>query len=72
MPTNQDPKIIQYAIYNPSLVCTSLGLLLIASSINNIEQEELLLLANEFCPTCAIFTTNPGSLTMGFAGADPR
>src|SRR3954463_11182338 len=44
----------------------------IASSSNNIEQEELLLLADEYRPTCAISMTNIGSLTMGFAGADPR
>ena len=32
----------------------------------------LLLLADEYRPTCAISMTNPGSLTMGFAEGDPR
>src|SRR3954470_11105259 len=44
----------------------------IAPSHNNIEQEVLLLLADEYRPTCAFSMTNPGSLTMGFSGADPR
>ena len=50
----------------------ALASLLIAPSRNNIEQEVLLLLADEYRPTCAISMTNPGSLTMGFAGVDPR
>src|ERR1041385_557734 len=45
---------------------------IIAPSRNNIEQEVLLLLAIEYRPTCAVSMTNPGSLTMGFAGVDPR
>src|ERR1041385_1145062 len=44
----------------------------IAPSRNNIEQEVLLLLADEYRPTCTFSMTNPGSLTMGFPGADPR
>src|SRR3954464_12757357 len=44
----------------------------IAPSCNNIEQEVLLLLADEYRPTCAISLTNPGSLTMEYAEADPR
>src|SRR3954470_14784509 len=44
----------------------------IAPSRNNIEQEVLLLLADEYRQTCAISMTNPGSLTMGFAGFNPR
>src|ERR1041385_855812 len=44
----------------------------IAPSRNNIEQEALLLLADEYRPTCSFSMTNPGSLTMGFAEADPR
>src|SRR3954470_16782521 len=50
----------------------ALASIVIAPSSNNIEQEVLLLLADEYRPTCAISMTNPGSLTMGFAGADPR
>src|SRR4051812_30798049 len=50
----------------------ALASLVIAPSRNNIEQEVLLLLANEYHPTCPISMTNPGSLTMGFAEADPR
>ena len=46
--------------------------IVIAPSSNNIEQEVLLLLADEYRPTCAISMTNPGSLTMGFSRADPR
>src|SRR3954464_13338356 len=46
--------------------------IVIAPSRNNIEQEVLLLLADEYRPTCAISMTNPGSLTMGFTEADPR
>src|ERR1041385_8985070 len=45
---------------------------IIAPSRNNIEQEVLLLLADEYRPACAFSMTNPGSLTMGFAGVDPR
>src|SRR4051812_27302113 len=41
-------------------------------SRNNIEQEVLLLLADEYHPTCAISMTNRGSLNMGFSEADPR
>ena len=44
----------------------------IAPSSNNIEKVLLLLLDDEYRPTCAISMTNPGSLTMGFAGAYPR
>src|ERR1041385_6789386 len=44
----------------------------IAPSCNNIEQEVLLLLADEYHPTCSFSMTNPGSLTMGFAEADPH
>ena len=44
----------------------------IAPSRNNIEQEVLLLLADEYRPTCTFSMTNQGSLTMGFPGADPR
>ena len=65
-------EIIQYITCNPSSVRTSFGLPVITSPSNNIEQEELLLLADEYRPTCAISMTNPGSLTMGFVGADPR
>src|SRR3954466_3004734 len=43
----------------------------IAPSRNNIEQEVLLLLADEYRPTCSFSMINPGSLTMGFAEADP-
>ena len=50
----------------------ALASLVIAPSSNNIEQEVLLLLADEYRPTCAFSMTNPGSLTMGFAAADPR
>src|SRR3954464_3820820 len=50
----------------------ALASFVIASSSNNIEQEELLLLADEYRPTCATFMTNPGSLTTGFVEADPR
>src|SRR3954471_3872368 len=50
----------------------ALASLVISPSRNNIEQEVLLLLADEYHPTCAISMTNPGSLNMGFAGADPR
>ena len=50
----------------------ALASLVIAPSSNNIEQEVLLLLADENHPTCSISMTNPGSLTMGFAEADPR
>src|SRR3954469_11464083 len=46
--------------------------LVIAPSQNNIEQEVLLLLAYEYRPTCSFSMINPGSLTMGFAEADPR
>ena len=61
-------------IQSTHLVLTELALasLVIAPSHNNIEHEVLLLLADEYRPTCAISMTNPGSLTMGFAGADPR
>src|SRR3954454_19719607 len=48
----------------------ALASLVIAPSRNNIEQEVLLLLADEYRPTCSFSMTNPGSLTMGFAGAD--
>src|SRR3954466_3256152 len=50
----------------------ALASLVIAPSRNNIEQEVLLLLADEYRPTCPFSMTNPGSLTMGFAGVDPR
>src|SRR3954469_17963243 len=50
----------------------ALASIVISPSSNNIEQEVLLLLADEYHPTCAISMTNPGSLNMGFAGADPR
>src|SRR3954468_23726794 len=50
----------------------ALASLVIAPSRNNIEQEVLLLLADEYHPTCCFSMTNPGSLTMGFAEADPR
>src|SRR3954466_7847796 len=50
----------------------ALASLVIAPSRNNIEQEVLLLLADEYRPTCVISMTNPVSLTMGFAEADPR
>src|SRR3954468_11522422 len=55
-----------------ALCALALASFVIVSSSNNIEQEELLLLADEYRPTYAISMTNPGSLTMGFAGADPR
>ena len=55
-----------------ALCALALASSVIASPSNNIEQEELLLLADEYRPTCAISMTNPGSLTMGFAEADPR
>ena len=45
--------------------------LVIAPSRNNIEHEVLLLLADEYRLTYAISMTNPGSLTMGFAGLIP-
>src|ERR1041385_9016633 len=44
----------------------------IAPLRNNIEQEVLLLLADEYRATCAFSMINPGSLTMGFAGVDLR
>src|ERR1041385_7799246 len=50
----------------------ALDSLVIAPSRNNIEQEVLLLLADEYRPTCSFSMINPGSLTMGFAEADPR
>src|ERR1041385_697407 len=50
----------------------ALASIVIAPSRDNIEQEVLLLLADEYFPTCGISMTNPGSLTMGFAGDDPR
>src|SRR3954469_10184150 len=46
--------------------------LVIAPSQNNIEQEVLLLLADEYRPTCSFSMINPGSLNMGFSEADPR
>src|SRR3954469_20936504 len=49
----------------------ALSSIVIAPSSNNIEQEVLLLLADEYRPTCPSSMTNPGSLTMGFVGADP-
>src|ERR1041385_9135308 len=42
----------------------------IAPSRNNIEQEVLLLLVDEYRPTCSFSMTNPGSLTMVFAEAN--
>src|SRR3954462_7002900 len=50
----------------------ALASLVIAPSRNNIEQEVLLVLDDEYRPTCPFSMTNPGSLTMGFAEADPR
>src|SRR3954462_9234828 len=50
----------------------TLASLVIAPSRNNIDQEVLLLLADEYRPTCPFSMTNPGSLTMGFAEADTR
>ena len=44
----------------------------VTPSNNNIEQEVLLLLADEYRPTCSFSMINPGSLTMGFAEADPH
>src|SRR3954466_13064196 len=64
--------IIQSPIYSLVLRELSLASLVIAPSCNNIEQELLLLLANEYRPTCSFSMINPGSLTMGFAEADPR
>src|SRR3954471_14492405 len=43
-----------------------------APSHNTIEQEVLLLLANEYRQPVPSLRSNPGSLTMGFAEADPR
>src|SRR3954470_18081388 len=53
--------MIQHPIYSPGLARTHLGLPCNRPSRNNIEQEVLLLLADEYRPTCAISTTNPGS-----------
>src|ERR1041385_3421864 len=61
-----------YTIYSPGLERTRLGLPCNRPSRNSIEQEVLLLLADEYRPTCSFSMTNPGSLTMGFAEADPR
>src|SRR4051812_21734254 len=55
-----------------AMCALALASLVIASSSNNIEQEELLLLADEYRPARPISMTNPGSLTMEFVGADPR
>src|ERR1041385_2147208 len=63
---------IQYASTLLVLRELALASLVIASSRNNIEQEVLLLLADEYRPTCFFSMTNPGSLTMGFAEVDPR
>src|SRR3954471_10064242 len=43
-----------------------------APSHNTIEQEVLLLLADEYRQPVPSLRSNPGSLTMGFAEADPR
>src|SRR3954468_15624677 len=50
----------------------ALASLVIAPSRNNIEKEVLLLLTDEYRPTCPFSMTNPGSLSMGFAEADPH
>src|SRR3954470_3286706 len=68
---------IQHPISNiqsTPLVLRELALasLVIAPSRSNIEQEVLLLLADEYRPSCSFSMINPGSLTMGFAEADPR
>src|SRR3954466_14331010 len=64
-------RSIQYASTLLVLRELALASLVIAPSRNNIEQEVLLLLADEYRPTCSFSMTNPGSLAMGFAEADP-
>ena len=42
----------------------ALASIVIAPSRDNIEQEVLLLLADEYRPTCSFSMTNPGSLAI--------
>src|SRR3954463_3827386 len=67
-----DVKIIQYTISNPSLVRTSLGL-----PCNRISKQQYRAGTSPPISRRAIgqlvpLMTNPGSLTMGFSGVDPR
>src|SRR3954466_6343724 len=64
--------IIQSPIYSLVLRELSLASLVITPSHNNIEQEVLPLLADEYRPTCSFSMINPGSLAMGFSEAYPR
>ena len=60
-------------ICNPSLARISLGFpCKHISPRNNIEQERILLLADELIVQPVLLMNNPGSQTMGFAGVEPR
>src|SRR4051812_47170573 len=67
-----DISIIESTIHTSGLARTRLDFPCNCPSLNTIEQEVLLLLADEYHPTCSFSMINPGSLTMGFAEADPR
>src|SRR4051812_20859754 len=67
-----DISIIESTIHTSGLARTRLDFPCNCPSLNTIEQEVLLLLADEYRPTCSFSMINPGSLTMGFAEADPR
>src|SRR4051812_39288921 len=67
-----DISIIESTIHTSGLARTRLDFPCNCPSLNTIEQEVLLLLADDYRPTCSCSMINPGSLTMGFAEADPR